>query len=172
MPIYFIFIVVMLALLIGGCAWYVEYYKRKINESLADTQKKRKAMPAPFNVAIMLLIAFLIFAIFISFAIGFGIGYRSLDDEPENQYEGQIESFYAKVVNVDEYSITVKGIDLNEKDFRGEFTYDLPEEIIIEWRDEIILLSDLEKDDMVSIILMKDMSGVEYIYKIQLLKDE
>lgn len=167
-PAYFLLIIGMVIFLIAVCVVYYRIYKRKINMALDGTMEQSKPMPAPFNVAVVLTIIFLLFAILMSYIIGFGMGYRSLDDE------GQIDvhAFYAEVKEVREETITVKGIQLNDEAYRGEFTFQLYEGLIIEWHDQLISFSDLEEGDSVSIILITDVLGVEDIFKIQLLDDE
>lgn len=168
-PLFLIFVAGLLAVLIGCCVLYIRFYKRRINEALNGTLKKQKAMPAPFTVAIMLLIAFLIFAVFMSFVIGFGSGYRSLDGKEDGQID--VNAFYAEIISIDESEITVNGISMNEKDYRGEFTFYLHESVIVEWNSQQIRPDELREGDMVAIILLRDVAGVEDLFKIQVLKD-
>lgn len=167
-PLYLIFVAGLLAILIGCCVLYIRFYKRRINEALNGTLKKPKAMPAPFTVAIMLLITFLILAVFMSFVIGFGLGYRSLDGKEDGQID--VTAFYAEISSIDESKITVNGISLNEKDYRGEFTFELHESVLVEWNGQHILPNSLHEGDLIAIILLKDVAGVEDIFKIQLLE--
>lgn len=168
-PLFLIFVAGLLVVLIGCCVLYVRFYKRRINEALNGTLKMSKTMPAPFTVAIMLLIAFLIFAVFMSFVIGFGSGYRSLDGEEDGQID--VNAFYAEIISIDERTITVNGISLNQKDYRGELTFQLHESVIVEWNGQQIAPNNLQEGDLIAIILLKDVVGLEDIFKIQVLKD-
>lgn len=165
-PLFLILTVVLSVVLIIACGLYLKFYKRKINMALNGMTVK--AMPAPLHIAVIFLIVFLICMVFISFVCGFGVAYRSFENE-----EGQIDvtAFYAEIVSIDESHITVEGISLNEKDYRGEFTFELHESIIIEWHGQQIAPTDLCEGDMVAIILIQDIVGVEDIFKIQLLND-
>ncbi|MGN0351647.1 MAG: hypothetical protein ACI4ES_08335 [Roseburia sp.] len=169
LPIYFLLLLGMVFLLITACVVYYLIYKRKINMALDGTTEQHKPMPAPFNVAVALTIIFLLFAILMSFIIGFGIGYRSLDND-----DGQIDihAFYAEVQEIRAETITVKGIQLNDEEYRDESTFQLYEGLMIEWHEQPISLSDLDEGDLVSIILITDAGGIEDVFKIYLLDDE
>ena len=82
------------------------------------------------------------------------------------------KTFYAKVKDVVENSIVVEGISLNDENYRGEFHYDVWEEVIIFRQDAVIPLSDLSVGDLVSITLLTDRTGITNIFKIQLLADK
>lgn len=168
-PIYFLFLLGMLFILIVICIAYYRIYKCRINKTLDGTTTLQKPMPSPFNVAVALTVVFLLFAILMSFVIGFVMGYRS----PDN-VDGEIDvnTFYAEVQAVDAGTITVKGIQLNDEKYRGEFIFQLYESLMIEWHEQPILLSDLDEGDLISIVLVTDSGGIEDIFKIYLLDDE
>ena len=165
-PLFLILTAILSVTFIAACGLYLKFYKRKINMALNGMTVK--AIPAPLHIAVIFLIVFLICMVFISFVCGFGVAYRSFENE-----EGQIDvtAFYAEIVSIDESHITVEGISLNEKDYRGEFTLELHESIIIEWHGQQIAPTDLCEGDMVAIILIQDIGGIEDIFKIQLLDD-
>ena len=165
-PFFLILTAVLSVILIAACGLYLKFYKHKINMSLKGTPAK--ALPSPLHIAVIFLIVFLICMVFVSFIGGFGLAYRSFEKE-----EGQIDvtAFYAKIVSIDEDHITVKGIPLNEKDYRDKFTFELHESIVIEWQGQQIALADLREGDLVAVILLQDIVGVEDIFKIQLLND-
>lgn len=166
-PLFLILVLGMITVFIGGCFVYIQLYKRRVNKVLNGAVKK--IMPAPFHAAIVLLIIVLIFAVFISFISGFGLAYRSL----ENKIDGQIDitAFYGEIISIDEHSITVKGLSINEKEYRDEFVFELHESVIIEWHNQPISLDELHKGDLIAIILVTDVAGLEDIFKIQLLRD-
>ena len=165
-PLFLILTAILSVTFIAACGLYLKFYKRKINMALNGMTVK--AIPAPLHIAVIFLIVFLICMVFISFVCGFGVAYRSFENE-----EGQIDvtAFYAEIVSIDESHITVEGISLNEKDYRGEFTLELHESIIIEWHGQQIAPTDLYEGDLVAIILIQDIGGIEDIFKIQLLDD-
>ena len=86
--------------------------------------------------------------------------------------DGQIDvtAFYAEIISIDENAVTVKGIALNEKEYRQEVTFQLHESVIIEWNNQPLTIGNLGEGDLVSIILIEDVLGVEDIFKIQLLE--
>lgn len=165
-PFFLILTAVLSVILIAACGLYLKFYKHKINMSLKGTPAK--ALPSPLHIAVIFLIVFLICMVFVSFIGGFGLAYRSFEKE-----EGQIDvtAFYAKIVSIDEDHITVEGIPLNEKNYRGKFTFELHESVIVEWHGQRITPAELQKGDPIAVILVTDVVGVEDIFKIQLLKD-
>lgn len=175
-PAYLLLFLGMAILLIGVCFVYYQIYKRRINRALSEITDQQKPMPSPFNVAISLTIIFLLFAILMSFVIGFGMGYRSLDQDTEGQID--VNSFYAEIMAIEKDTntgadtIAVKGIELNEESYRNEFTFVLYEGLMIEWHDQQLSVSDLDVGDLVSVTLLTDLLGVEDVFKIQLLDDE
>lgn len=168
-PIYFLLILGMVFLLIILCVIYYRIYKRKINMALDGTADLHRPMPSPFNVAVILTVIFLLFAILMSFVIGFGMGYRSLDDDDK---QIDVHAFYAEVQEIGTKTITVKGIQLNDEKYRDEFTFQLYDGLMIEWHEQSISLEDLKEGDLVSIILITDAGGIEDIFKICLLDDK
>ena len=164
-PLFLILVLGICAIFIGGCFIYIQLYKRRVNKILNGATKK--IMPAPFHVAIALLIVVLVFAIFISFVSGFGLAYRS----PKSDGQINITAFYGEIISIDENLITVKGLSINEKDYRDEFTLELHESVIVEWKKQPIEIDELQKGDLIVIILVTDVAGIEDIFKIQLLKD-
>ena len=165
-PLFLILTVALSVILIAACGLYLKFYKSKINMALNGTPVK--ALPAPLHIAVIFLIVFLICMVLVSFIGGFSLAYRSFENE-----EGQIDvtAFYAEIVTIDESHITVEGIPLNEKNYRGKFTFELHESVIVEWHGQRITPAELQKGDPITVILVTDVGGVEDIFKIQLLKD-
>lgn len=169
LPLYILLLLGMLILLIGICVAYYWIYKKKINLALHGASTQSKPMPAPFSVAAVLIIAFLLFAILLSFIIGFGMGYRSLDRESDGQID--IQTLYAEITEIGTDTITVEGLQLNGTNYRSEFTFQLHEGLMIECNDTQISISDLNEGDFVSIILLTDLGGIEDVFKIYLISD-
>jgi len=169
LPAYILLLLGVMLFLVGVCAVYYWVYKKKINLALNGAASPSKPMPAPFGVATVLIIAFLLFGILMSFIIGFGMGYRALKDEPEGEID--IQTLYAEITEIGPDTITVEGLQLNGTDYSSEYTVHLYEGLMIEWNDRQIAASDLNEGDFVSIILLTDVAGVEDVFKIYLIND-
>lgn len=176
LPVYVFTVLGLVLLLVVFCIIYYRIYKYNINRVLEDPTYMHKPMPAPFHVAIVATIIFLIFAIGISFAVGFGMGYRALDDDGKGQID--VNTIYAQIKDIEENvtsvesMMTVDTIELNYEPYYKELTFRLYEGLMIERNDQPISLSDLQAGDFVSIVLLTDLGGVEDIIKIELLDGE
>lgn len=106
------------------------------------------------------------------------LGYKTA----QNYYEASIdefsatdlETYYAEVKEVNERTLTVKGLSINEEKYQGEFQYEIWGEVTIVQGSEIITLSDLEQGDIVSIILITGeghVKGITDAFKITLIKE-
>lgn len=169
LPVYILFILGMIVVLTCICVVYCWLYKKKINMVLKGANTQNKTMPAPFKVVSLLIIAFLIFAIFMSFIIGYGMGYHYLDSDSEGQID--VQTLYGKITEIETDTITVDGLQLNGEEHRAEFTFQLYEGLMIECNDAQISASDLNEGDFVSIILLTDLAGVEDVFKIYLIRN-
>ena len=87
-----------------------------------------------------------------------GVGYKTA----QNYYEASIdefsaadlETYYAEVKEVNERTLTVKGLSINEEKYQGESQYEISGQVTIVQGNEIITLLELEQGDIVSIILI------------------
>lgn len=167
-PTYFLFLFIVLVLFVAGCFIYFRIYKRKINEALVNGTKSGKTLPAPHSIAVILLVMFLLFTVFISFIAGFGVAYRAAEKQKD---EGQIDvhAYYAEVKEINNNTITVSGMQINDEKYQGEFTYQLYDGLIIECHEQPIAISDISEGDCVEIILLTAINGYEDIFKIQLI---
>ncbi len=87
------------------------------------------------------------------------------------------QTFYATISDIRDNTFTVKGMDVNDINFRGEFRFSVTEETKITWRYTDISIGDLDIGDSVSItfsgrILETYPGQVEQVNVIQLLDDE
>ena len=74
------------------------------------------------------------------------IGYKTAYDRMERaavSYE--TETFYAAITDISDSSITVQGMEINDINFRGRFTFPVMEETSYLWRGTRISPKDLEK---------------------------
>ncbi len=175
-PVYIFAILGLILVLIIFCVVYYQIYKHNINKVLKNSTHSHKPMPAPFHIALITTIIFLLIAVVISFVIGFGMGYRTLDNDSEG--ETDVNTIYAQIKEIQENitpvesMMTVETIELNYEPYHKELTFRLYKGLVIEQNDQSISLSDLKAGDFVSIVLFTDLGGVEDIIKIELLDAE
>ena len=120
----------------------------------------------------------------VSFIVGLFIRKMNVvnDDLPiHNIVQGQ--TFYAKIESKEQYNdgsihLNVKGLEVNDINYRGNFTFKVDDSIKIIWRDEEVKVSDLKEESNISITFDdKIINGVsptilEDVVKIQILDDE
>lgn len=171
-PIYFLALFAILIILVAAVVIYFQVYKRHINKALEATEGKRTSMVPPYKAAIVMTIIVLLIGILISYYAGYATAYKHYDEDVWVMSASDIQTFYAEVKKVDEHSILVEGISLNDEDYQGEFQYDdLWEGLSVYSKDTALKLSNLSEGDLVSITLLTDRTGITNIFKIQLLDD-
>ena len=89
----------------------------------------------------------------------------------------EAETFYAAITDISDSSITVQGMEINDINFRGRFTFPVMEETSYLWRGTRISPKDLEEGDNISITftgLVRESSpaGIQEVLKVQLLDDD
>lgn len=110
--------------------------------------------------------------------IFYWIGYRAADGRTEDSGPALIpQTFYATISDIQGDMLTVKGMEINDINFRGEFCFSVAEETEITWRYADIPLTDLEVGDSVSItftgeILETYPAQIRQVAAIRLLDDE
>ncbi len=133
--------------------------------------KKRKII---YLISIIICIAIVVSA---SFYIGYKTAYNRIEN---SEKFGRRQTFYATVSDVSSTEtvkgMRVKGIDANDINFRGEFTFLVEKETKIVWRNTYITFEDLDVGDMVSItfygeILETYPAQISHVEQIQLLDD-
>ena len=87
------------------------------------------------------------------------------------------ETFYATIESIAGKSLTVQGIDENDRNFRSKFTFKLEDSTILEWHKTKITPSDLKVGDRISvttrgIILESNPAQLPDVPRVQLLEDE
>lgn len=172
-PIYFLALFAILIILVTTVVVYFQVYKRHINKALKATEGKCTPMVPPYKAAIVMTFIVLLIGILISYYAGYATAYKHYDGDAWVMSASDIQTFYAEVKKVEEHSILVEGISLNDEDYRGEFQYDVWNgEVSIYRQETVIRLSDLSEGNLVSITLVTDRTGITNIFKIQLLADE
>ena len=133
---------------------------------------------------ILSIIVILLVAI-ISYFVGYKKAYNDYESFLNNNDNGvKYQSFYATIteiedtgLTIDDTALTVKGLDINDINFRGNFKFVITEATEIEWRYTKLDTSELEIGDKISIIFTGNIqesepAKIEDVLKIQLLDDE
>lgn len=133
------------------------------------------------------IVCLCIIAVIIVAIISYFIGYkRAYDDFEKNLdiHKVSYQTFYATITDIrdtnftiDNIALTVKGLDINDINFRGNFEFIITEATELEWRHTKINADELEVGDNISIIFTGSIQETEPaeindVIKIQLLDDE
>lgn len=118
----------------------------------------------------------------ISFIGGLFIGQKNApeNDLAVSQVTGQ--TFYASIESIKQYNdgsfhINVKGLDVNDINYRGNFTFKVNDNIDVIWRGERIKVSDLKVGNNISITFNDEIlnsvspTPLKDVIKVQLLDD-
>lgn len=103
------------------------------------------------------------------------IGYKVAYDRMENSASSAVhQTFYATISDIQGNTLTVKGMEINDINFRRDFCFSVVEETRIMWRFTDISIEDLDIGDNIAVtfaggILEEQIGQVEMI---QLLDDE
>ena len=106
--------------------------------------------------------------------IGYKIAYGGIENSAPSRIP---QTFYATITDIQDNSIKVKGMEINDINFRGEFCFFIVEETKITWRYTDILIDDLDVGDNISItftgeILETYPGQIQQVETVQLLDDE
>ena len=125
----------------------------------------------------------IVLCIGIGFGMGLWIGRQNVvnDDLAFSRIYGQ--TFYATIESIKQYNdgrfhINVKGLEVNDINYRGDFTFTVTDTIEMTWRGEKIDISDLQEGDTISITftdeILNDISPtpLNEVVKVQLLEEE
>lgn len=93
------------------------------------------------------------------------------------------QTFYANIESIKQYNdgnihINVKGLDVNDINYRGNFTFKVDDNITMTWRGEEIKVSDLKVGNNISITFNDEIlnsispTPLREVVKIQILDDE
>ena len=131
----------------------------------------------------ILIIIGIIIIMGVSFVLGIFVGQMNApkNDLAFTKVSGQ--TFYANIESIKQYNdgsfhINVKGLDVNDINYRGNFTFKVEDNIDMTWRGEIVKVSDLKEGNNISITftdeIVNDISPtpLREVIKIQILDDE
>lgn len=87
------------------------------------------------------------------------------------------KTFYATVESINGNSFVVQGLEVNDINSRGQFTFIVDDTTALEWHNTEIQISDLQAGDTISVTYSGGVTetypaGIENIIKIVLLDDE
>ena len=123
-----------------------------------------------------------IFVILFVSVISYFIGYKKAYDY-EKEFKLYYNTFYATITDIHDTGLTiddtlleVKGLEINDINFRGNFRFVITEATEIEWRNTNIETDDLNVGDNISIIFTgsiqeTDPAKINDVLKIQLLDE-
>ena len=168
-PIFFLLFLIVFIVFIVTIAVYFQVYKRHINKVLVENASPQHSMMPPYKMAIVMTVISLIICVMISYFMGYYKAYNICEEHTNTIAPNDIQTFYAQVIEIEEHTISVEGISINEEKYQGKFSYEIWGEVFIGWNDAQIPLSELSEGDIVSITLLTDSSGLSDIFKIQLL---
>ena len=119
----------------------------------------------------------------ISFVGGLLIGQKNApkNDLAISKVVGQ--TFYANIESINQYNdgsfhLNVKGLEVNDINYRGDFTFTVDDSIDMTWRGEKIKVSDLKEGNTISITFVDEVfsdispTPLTEVVKIQLIKDD
>ena len=126
----------------------------------------------------------IIIIIVVSFMVGLFIGKRSIVNDDlaiSNVVYGQ--TFYAKIESIKQYNdgsfhVNVKGLEVNDINYRGNLTFKVDDSIKMTWRGEEVKVTDLKEGSNISITFTDEIINeisptlLEEVVKIQILDDE
>ncbi len=121
--------------------------------------------------------------IVVSFISGLLIGQKN---SPKNNLavrEVYGETFYASIESIKQYNdgsfhINVNGLEVNDINYRGDFTFTIDDSMDMTWRGEKIKVSNLKEGNTISITFVDEVfsdispTPLTEVVKIQILDDE
>lgn len=124
---------------------------------------------------ILILICFIIFEILLIGFIGYKIGVEKNKNVSLNE-KYVLKTFYATITDISGKNIVVKGLDINNIDFRNKFLLPYNDNTNIEWQNKKINVNDLNIEDTIAITFDGTISKtnpvtIKNIIKIELLND-
>lgn len=86
-------------------------------------------------------------------------------------------TFYATIDDISGNHLTVSGLEVNDINTRGQFTFSIDEDTVLEWRYTALTADELDAGDTIAVtytgyVLETYPARLEKILKIQLLDDE
>lgn len=135
------------------------------------------------NKNIIVILILLVITSIVSYYIGSIITYNKFEKDLDN-HKLNYQSFYATITDIKDTGLekepkllTIKGLDINDINFKGDFEFVITEATELEWRYTKLETDELEVGDNIAIIFTgniqeKDPAHIEDVLKIQLLDDK
>lgn len=159
-------------------AVYFLLYKRRINRALRSDAAHAHAMWPPSKILVTSALLLLSVAVVVSYFVGYKTAYDRLE---AGTAAPQAETFYGEIIEITGSpetgnAITIQGLDINDPRYRGEFSFAVYGETMIEWQGMPLEFSDLEPGDRVSVTFDGEMTAssptvLPHVLRIQLLDD-
>lgn len=104
------------------------------------------------------------------------IGYQTAKSEISSVQQ-MAQTFYAKITGLNGEQFAAQGLQVNDINFRGEFTFSVTEETALLWRGTAMELSEFDIGDSVSVtftgaVLESYPAVIQKVTRVQLLDDE
>lgn len=125
---------------------------------------------------ILAVCALLIAVSTIFYFVGYKVAYDRIESTT-TQKINEFQTFFATISEIKDTSFTVKGMEINDINYRGNFTLPIMEETSYVWRGTELSPSELDVGDNISItfygeILETDPAYIQDVTRVQLLDDE
>ena len=126
----------------------------------------------------------MIIIIVVSFTVGLFIGKMNVvNDDLAISKVVYGQTFYANIESIKQYNdgsfhLNVKGLEINDINYRGNFTFKVDDSIKMTWRGEEVKVTDLKEGSNISITFTDEIINeisptlLEEVVKIQILDDE
>lgn len=122
------------------------------------------------------IIIFLLYSIMVA-GVFYRAGYKSAfghTEDPGPVFDFQ--TFYATISDIQDHALTVKGMGVNDINFRGDFVLSLTDETEIIWRGTDIPLDDLEVGTDIAVtftggVMESDPAQITQVVQIRSLED-
>ena len=119
----------------------------------------------------------------VSFVVGLFIGQKNAPKNDLAIHKVYGQTFYANIESIKQYNdgsfhLNVKGLEVNDINYRGNFVFKVDDSMDMTWRGEEIKVSDLKVGNSISITFtdetINDISPtpLKEVVKIQILDDE
>lgn len=165
-------------------AAYFILYRRRINRALPPGKERHSVLPPPHRVlAGLAALLFLLLAIAVSYFTGYQTAYHRIEsDIPPQQAADASQTFYAEITQItgtleEGNSVHVKGLAVNDINYRGEFSFSIYGETSLEWRGTTLTFDQLEPGDTVALTFTGEVMEsypaiLPHVTRIQLLDDK